>query len=61
MTVEITDEIVAVAEEFSMSKYYSKLERDAALLQEIVILRKKIKYLEDDHGIYGIPDELEFS
>ena len=68
MTIEITDEIVAVAEEFSMSKYYSKLERDAAILQEIVDLRKenehlrkKVKYLEDDHGIYGIPDELEFS
>ena len=68
MTIEITDEIVVVAEEFSMSKYSSKLERDAAILQEIVDLRKendalrnKIKDLEDNHGIYGTPDELEFS
>lgn len=47
MTIEITDEIVAVAEEFSMSKYCSKLGRDAALLQEIVDLRRKVEFLED--------------
>lgn len=43
MTIEITQDIVAIAEEFSMSKYSSKLERDAALLLEIVNLRRKLK------------------
>lgn len=45
MTIEITQDVVAVSEEFSMSKYSSKLERDAALLQEIVNLREKNEHL----------------
>lgn len=49
MTIEITQELVDVAEEFAMSKYSSKPERDAALLQEIVILRNNVNDLYEEN------------
>lgn len=60
MTIEITQDLVDVAEEFSMSKYSSKLERDAALLQEIVILRKKVEQYESNKEVYGEIEKVDW-
>lgn len=42
MSIDITNKLAAVAEEFGMSKYLSKAERDAAVIQELVRIREEL-------------------